>query len=160
MSANRVTHKHAHPLAAESGYPKSALKISSRASRAARSRHVGYIFFFPLPCPPPPATIRRYTLTPQWSILFFFFFEQRGRDRYRESGIKRMMVTKREKSQPDGRLCSRSWNRRVRAHSRKCDSLYRHWSDGEGAEGTHSNVTKGWNFVNFFSRRAAHRGGN
>lgn len=24
----------------------------------------------------------------------------------------------------------------------------------------HSNVTKGRNFVNFFSRRAAHRGGN
>ena len=46
--------KHAHPFHPESGYPKSALKISSRASRAARSRHVGYIFFF--------------------SFFFFFFF--------------------------------------------------------------------------------------
>lgn len=118
VSANRVTHKHAHPLATESGYPKSALKISSRPSRAepsraARSRHVGYIFF----STPVHRSPSRFTYPsapyipllggahPPLAVYSRSFFPSRARgggesrrDGYRESGIKRMMVTKREKS--------------------------------------------------------------
>lgn len=71
VSANRVTQTRSPSSPSlESGYPKSALKISSRApsgaepSRAARSRHVGYVFFFfSLHIPPP-----IFPRCPEWRI--------------------------------------------------------------------------------------------
>lgn len=136
VSANRVTQTRSpSPPSLESGYPKSALKISSRASaersraepsRALASRRLR-IFFFSLHIPPP-----IFPRCPEWrihpfrwhtraytvSISVYIYIYTRARDRpidwrspffpeggregedIGKSGIKRTMVTKREKIYP------------------------------------------------------------
>ena len=200
--------KHAHPFHPESGYPKSALKISSRASRAARSRHVGYIFFFsffffffffhPHTLFPPLSTVpwsrvlpttsfprRVYIYTDRYtktythahtettvglSLSFFFFV--RGIAKAGSNG----WWWQKEKNPADGSGPFGAWKLLARL-ARCCASaragairsvyryihiymyMYMYMYIYIGAR-RHSNVTKGRNFVNFFSRRAAHRGGN
>ena len=91
---------------------------------------------------------------PSLPFFLFFFFFCSG---YRKSGIKRMMVTKREKtSRWVWTVCSMELARSLV----RCCACARAGVIRYIGEQRHSNVTKGRNFVNFFSRRAAHRGGN
>ena len=155
-------------------------------SRAARSRHVGYIFFFfplslstfhPLPSLPVQsgASIPFDGETGRSTGALSLFSRGREGEDIGKSGIKRMMVTKREKFYPLSSPLARSSTTSLDdLHSVELEA-----SVGASADAIrcvcvcmricvcmrvisqrHSNVTKGRNFVNFFSRRAARRGGN
>lgn len=171
------------------------MKISSRASRAEpsraepsrtlASRRLHIFFFSPLSLHIPPSSLAarpewrihpfRWRDRPiDWRALSFFSRGREGED-IGKSGIKRMMVTKREKFYPLSSPLARSSTTSLDdLHSVELEA-----SVGASADAIrcvcvcmricvcmrvisqrHSNVTKSRNFVNFFSRRAARRGGN